>query len=226
MEQDGFEFGAKTLKVAKQLVFTRTFEGITGKDRSYFEILQEYSHVTEIHWRPELHAYCCFDDNGDLDPIVSITSKEDKGEVTLVSFKREPLEQYLAATNSVLVRMFEFQLHRGGNFPALPDGPENVINVSDDFFYRQKANPGKAAYTKGIQIIRLSRPKAEIFSSLTGNRPENEERRYVEFIAYDRHNECIRGISTDPAATTNSFQDRDNSLPHELSPAFLAQMFG
>ncbi len=159
IEQDGFDFGSKTLKDANQMVFARTFEGMKGKERSYFEILQEYAHLTEIHWRPELHAYCRFDENGDFDPIVSITPKGDGGDVTLVSFKREPLELYLAATNSVLVRMFEFQLFRGGNFPALPDGPENVINVNDDFFYRQKVNPGKGAYTRGVQIIRPSRPK-------------------------------------------------------------------
>ena len=218
---EGADFVAKTLKGARQLVFARTFEGMKGKERSYIEILQEYVHLTEIHWRPERHAYCRFDENGDFDPIVSIQSKEGDGDVTLVSFKREPLEQYLTATKSVLIRMFDFTLYKG-NCPAWPDGPENVINVSDDFFYQQKINPGKAAYTRGVQIIRPNRPKVEIFSSLTGNRQENEERRYVEFIACDWRNKCIREISTDPAATTNYFEAHKNSLPFELSPAFFS----
>lgn len=42
--------GAETLQDARQLVFGRTFEGSTGDDRSYYEILQEYAHLADIHW--------------------------------------------------------------------------------------------------------------------------------------------------------------------------------
>ena len=220
IERDCFDFCTNTLKDAQQLVFARTFEGMKGKERSYFEILQEYAHVTEIHWRPKLHDYCRFDEKGDIDPIVSITSREDQENITLVSFKRKPLEEYLAATNSVLVRMFYFTLYRGANFPALPDGVKRVYKESDILFYRQKVDAGKAAYTRGVQIIRPSRPKTEIFPSLTGNWSEGEQRRYVEFRAYDCRNKRITNISTDPAATTNYFEAQDNSLPYELSPAF------
>lgn len=217
---EGSDFCTNTLKGAQQLVFARTFEGMKGKERLYFEILQEYAHVTGIHWRQERYAYGRFDENGDFDQIVSITSGKDIGDITLVSFKRRPLEKYLAATNSVLVRMFDFTLYRGKNFPALPDGPEKVFKESDDCFYRQKVNPGKGGYTCGVQIIRPRRPKTEIFPSLSGNWPKGEERIYVKFIARDWRNKCITEISTDPAATINYFQTRDNSLPFELSPAF------
>ena len=90
---EGSDFCTNTLKGAQQLVFARTFEGMKGKERSYFEILQEYAHVTGIHWRRERHAYGHFDKNGEFDPIVSITSREDQGDITLVSFKRKPLEK-------------------------------------------------------------------------------------------------------------------------------------
>lgn len=220
IERDGFNFGTKTPKDAQQLVFARDFEGMKGEGSSYFEVLQEYAHVTEIHWRPEQHAYCRFDEHGDLEHVVSVTSKATQNDVTLVSFKREPLEQYLATTNSVLVRMFDFTLCRLDGITSWPEGPEDVIKVSEVFLYRQKVDPNKAAYTRGVQIIRPSRPKARIFSSMKERWSGQQERQHAEFIVRDWRNKCITRISTDPSATTNYFQARENSLPFEISPAF------
>jgi hypothetical protein len=45
-------------------------------------------------------------------------------------------------------------------------------------------------------------------------------KQYVEFIARDWRNNRVTKISTDPVATTNYFEAKENSLPHELSPAF------
>ncbi|MDP7668425.1 MAG: hypothetical protein QF738_10230 [Rhodospirillales bacterium] len=137
--------GSETLDDAQQLVFGRTFEGWAGDDRTYLEILQEYAHLTGIHWRSEQRAYCRFDEHGDIDHVVSITTKEDERGVTLVSFKRGPLEQYLAASDSSLMRMFDFTLLRRGSFSGWPDGPEDLFTESDDFFYRQKIAAGHAA---------------------------------------------------------------------------------
>ena len=218
IEREGCNWRSKTLKDARQLVFARSFEGWKG-GRSYCEILQEYLHLTEIHWRPEEHAYCRFDKHGALEHVVSVTFKENRRDLTLVSFKRDPLEQYLAASNSVLVRMFEFVLLRRENFTRWPDEPENVLNKSDVFFYRQKVDPGKAAYTRGVQIIRPSRPKSEVFSSMKAV-SGHDEGQYCEFVASDWRNNRITKISTDPAATTNYSQACENSLPFELSPAF------
>lgn len=220
IERDGFDFGVKKLADARQMVFGRDFEGMKGQGSSYFEILQEYAHVTEIHWRPEQHAYCRFDEHGDLEHVVSVTSKETQNDVTLVSFKREPLEQYLATTNSVLLRMFDFTLCRLEDFTSWPEGPEDVFKVSDVFFYRQKVDPGKAAYTHGVQIIRPSRPKAKIFSSMKARWSGRQQRQHAEFMVWDWRNKCTARISTDPAATTNYFRTRENTLPFELSPAF------
>jgi hypothetical protein len=65
------------LEGATQLVFGRTFEGWSGSDRTYFEVNQEYTHVTGIHWRSEQRAYCRFDENGDLEQAVSVTARSD-----------------------------------------------------------------------------------------------------------------------------------------------------
>ena len=214
---------SKTLEGSQPLVFGRNFEGLQGRDGISYEILQEYSHLKEIYWRPEQRAYCSFDENGDFDHIVSITSKETDPDVTLVSFKRQPLEQYLAASNSVLIRMFDFTLLRRGNdfdFTNWPAGPENLIYESANFFYRQKVDTGKAAYSRGVQIIRPSRPKSEIFSLMRECWSGRREKQYVEFVAWDWRNKSIVNISTDPAATTNNFEGHANRLPYELSPVY------
>lgn len=206
------------LEGATQLVFGRTFEGWPGSDRAYFEINQEYTHTTDIHWRPEQRAYCRYDENGDLRHVVSVTARSgnDK-DVLCVSFAWAPLEEYLAATKSTLVRRFDFTLLRRNSFTMWPKGPEAVIRESDRLSYRQKVVPGVAAYTTGVQLIAPRRPYVDIFDDIRG---ERKDRKYVEFIAQDWRNKRISKISTDPKATTNYFEAHKNSLPFELSPAF------
>jgi hypothetical protein len=213
--------GTKTLKDAVQLIFGRTFEGWTGPGRTYYELHQEYAHLTGIHWRPEMRAYCRFNEHGDLEPVVSVASREDKASnMSLVSFKWEPLEEYLAASNASLVRMFDFTLLRRPGFFGWSDGPEEQINESADFFYRQKIMPGYAGYTRGVQIIRTRRSREVIFTSMRDRWCGKQNKKYVEFIAYDWRNRRVTKISTAPAATTNYFQAEGNTLPFELSPAF------
>ena len=210
--------GSKILEKGAHLIFRRTFEGWTGKDRNYFELLQEFSHLEDLHWRPEQRSYCRFDCHGDLEHVVSVTLDfEDK--VSLVSFKREPLEVYLAASNQLLVRVFDFTLLDHSSFTSWGDGPGQMIVESDDFFYRQKVH-GQAAYTRGVQIIRPSRSKEEILSTKRDSWSEDNKKEYAEFIAYDwRHGQTSK-ISAAPDATTSYMAADTNDLPFDLSPAF------
>lgn len=210
--------GIGALEGAIQLVFGRTFEGWSGSDRTYFEVNQEYTQATGIHWRPEQRAYCRFDENGDLQQVVSMTAQSGTvRDILCVSFVWAPLEDYLAATNSTLVRRFDFTLLSRNSFTTWPQGPEAVVRESDQLFYRQKLVPGVAAYTTGVQLIAPRRPYRAIFDDLRGGRKGNK---YVEFIARDWRNTRVMTISTDPNATTNYFEAHNNSLPFELSPAF------
>lgn len=212
--------GTKTLKDAVQLIFARTFEGWNEPGRNYYELHQEYAHLTGIHWRPERRAYCRFDGRGDIEPVVSVTSREDRNStMALVSFKWEPLEEYLAASNTSLVRMFDFTLLRRSGFNGWSGGDTQEIIESPDFFFRQRVMPGYAAYTRGVQIIRPRRSLQAIFRSITDER-FGKERQHVEFLAYDWRNERLTKISTDPMATTNYYQTEGNTLPFELSPVF------
>lgn len=213
--------GTKTLEGAVQLIFGRTFEGWTGPGRNYYELHQEYAQLTGIHWRPEQRAYCRFNEHGDLEPVVSVTSREDKAsDMAVVSFRWEPLEEYLAASDASLVRMFDFTLLRRAGFSGWSDGPVQEISESPDFFYRQKVMPGYAAYTRGVQIIRPRRTPQAVATSITDDWFGKKNKRYAEFIAHDWRNNNVTKISTDPAATTNYFEAEGNALPFELSPAF------
>jgi len=213
--------GTQTLENAVQLIFGRTFEGWIGSGRNYYELHQEYAHLSGIHWRPEKRAYCRFNEHGDLEPVVSITTREDKGSnVTLVSFKWEPLEEYLVASNASLVRMFDFTLFRRSGFNGWSNEPPQKFYDSDHLFYRQKVMPDNAAYTRGVQIIRPRRPEKAVFTDITNGWFGKKNKDYAEFIAYDWRNSRIVKISTDPSATANYFNAEGNSLPFELSPAF------
>lgn len=213
--------GTNTLKDAVQLVFGRTFEGWTGSGGTYYELHQEYAHLAGIHWRPESRAYCRFNEHGDLEPVVSVASREDKGSnMALVSFKWEPLEEYLAAANASLVRMFDFTLLRRSGFSGWSEGPTQEINESPDLFYRRRVMPGYAAYTRGVQILRPRRSPQAIFTGIMDGWFGRKNKQYAKFIAYDWRNKRVTKVSTDPEATTNYFEAAGNALPFELSPAF------
>lgn len=149
---------SKTMQYAIPLFFIREFNHRNGPGRNYFELNQEYAHVSKIHWHPEKNAYCREGDElGSMENVASITNKEDKG-MNLISFKREPLGKYLLATNTSLVRIFDFTLlRRPGFYGWLNEAPKRFY-ISDNFFYDQYVMPGHGAYTRGVQIIRsLSR---------------------------------------------------------------------
>ena len=209
--------GTKSLSASRAIVFARMIHELQDKNDIYFEISQEYAHVTNIHWRETDGAYCRFDRRGEWEPVVSITSGE-TNPVSLVSFTRKPLEEYLAASDSILVRMFDFTLLNRKDFIAWPKGPDDVVK-NETLFYRQKIDAGKAAYTRGVQIVEPKRARDDIFAAIRGDTVRTDDS-YVEFIARDFRNKRNANISTSPNATTNYFQASHNDLPFELSPAF------
>ena len=104
-------WGRQDLSDAKQLVYIRLIDGQEEDDGEVREISQEYCHLTGIIWREELGGYCCLNSVGDWDQLVSMSFQKSAGATSLVSFRRGPLEEYLAASRSVLVRMFDFDFY-------------------------------------------------------------------------------------------------------------------
>lgn len=152
IDRSGPISGSKSLKTGRQLLFSRTIQESVDRARHYYEVSQEYAHLTDIHLLQEHDAYCRFDKHGDLEHVVSLTSRNTRPEVSLVTFKRDPLEEYLAANSSVLVRMFDFTLLNRFAFTSWPDTPEDIVRERD-LYYSQKVDHRRAAYTRGVQII-------------------------------------------------------------------------
>ena len=216
IDRDSSLWHHELLSDARRLVFGRELEG--SKDGSYYEISQEYIHLTGIHWRPERHAYCCFDELGDWEDVVSVTQDKGISRLDLLTFKRPQLEQFLIASNSALVRMFEFILQP---LRDSIDWTAEIETVSEDtgLFYHQRIEAGKAGYYRGVQIIRPPRSPSGSLSQSGFERARRKKSEYAEFAAWDWRHGRITNISTDPSATTNH-QVPENDLPFALSPAF------
>ena len=208
----------RTMKNSQNLVFGRQLEGLN--EPYHYEILQEFAHATGILWREEQRAYCRIDDNGDFEPVVSITNREDMAKTTLITCKREPLEQYVAATGSTLVRFFDFMMIRKGTFHSWDGGVRERKVESKHLFYDQCIHPEGHAWTRGTQILPVTTRREDLFRSITETPSRRTGRQYATLIIYDWRNKKIGEVSTDPEHTTNYFNVRGNSLPYETSPAF------
>ena len=208
----------RKLKHRQNLIFSRRMEG--WGDPHYYELLQEFAHTTEIHWREEQRAYCQIDENGDVEPVVSITKPDGNGGITLITCKREPLEQYLAATGNVLIRFFEFMMVKYGAFTSWDAGIRERKTETQFLFYEQCVHPDGHAFTRGAQVVPVTTSKDILLKSITEPRSRRSGRQYTSFVAIDWRNDKIEEISTDPESTTNYFEAGANSLPFEVSPAF------
>ena len=204
LEESRNSRGADSLSGAQRLVFGRHRRGFGAEDGAYFEPLQEYLHANDLHWLDYEGAYCSFDGNGDLLPAISMTMRNGDSGSDLVSFRREPLERYLAATKSLLVRLFDFEFLTGPNLETdWSDMTEAVVDNGDQLFAKRWANPTVGSGTRGVQILAPKRPPSEIFKKFDR---EGDAGPFQEFIARDVRNNRVTTISTDPAETTSFFK--------------------
>ena len=210
----------RSMRHRQNLVFARQMDEDSGDDPVYYELLQEFTHATGIHWRPEQHAYCQIGQNGNIEPIVSITERDDPIPLSLITCKRRPLEQYLAASGHVLVQFFEFMMVDFRTFREWSHHSRQQIVESDDFMYTRLTAPPANAFTRGLQVHRLSTSKSEILRSIFHEDSEPVNREYVSFQAICQRDGRVKSITTDPQLTANYSNAHLNSLPLETSPAF------
>ncbi|HEY6349511.1 MAG TPA: hypothetical protein VI636_08895 [Candidatus Angelobacter sp.] len=209
--------GSKTIDKGEQLVFARSFEGRLG-EKGYFEALQRFIHVFGLHFLEDRNAYCRLDEHGDVEEMIRIVAVPEKGDDfggNIITFNRDLLDEYMALTDSVLVRTFDFTRYppNFGGWTNLPDAQETT---DGDLVYRSHIEPGHASFMRGIQIVRSNMSKqALIQRHISGVK---KERKYASFIAYDWKNGVVKEISSAPGHTENYFTKSD--LPFETSPAF------
>ena len=210
--------GSKTLDKGEQLVFARFFEGRLGS-KNYYEALQRFIHVFDLHYLRERSAYCRLDKHGDIEDMIcnSVVPAKEGFAGNIVTFSRELLDEYLTLTSAVIVRMFDFTRFRPSSFNGWSNAQEASYTTTDgEFSYRSRIEPGHASYMRGYQIVRPLGSKLAILKRLSGI--TDEEKQYASYIAHDWKNNVVREISCAPGHAANYFTKSD--LPFELSPAF------
>ena len=208
---------------AESPIFWRTIDGVNDQYSSSWEPRQEYLHAVDAHWRPDRKAYSKIDRQGDwLDLICVTVPKFDEVDgITLISFQRDTLDQYLAIRDMVVVQMFDFTLYRKpfGTNSSWDDSEYSLLQRSEQILFRQQTGTGVIG-TRGVQIVppKLTRRAAEQRIRDSISWPEPNE--FVEFIILDFRHGDVRSVTSDPTSTTTYFDMEDNDLPLETSPAF------
>jgi hypothetical protein len=210
--------GSKTLDQGEQLVFARSFEGRVG-NKGYFEVLQKFVHLFDLHYLAERNAYCRLDGQGDIEEIVRIVEVSGKGNTfsgTIISFRRDVLNTYLLLTDSVIVRTFDFTRYYPSGFSGWSDTSKEKLIDEGDLSYRFHIETEHASYIRGFQIVRPLISKESVLADFAY--PPKETKQYASFIAFDWRHQVVREISCAPGETANYFVESD--LPFEVTPAF------
>jgi hypothetical protein len=213
-------FSSKTIQGGEQLVFARDFEGLTGDNKHYIELSQKFTHIFDLHFIAERSAYCRLDKRGDLEDVVGIFRvNDDSGQYlggSIVTVDRAVLEEYMALTDSTIVRMFDLMRIKPRHFGGWSQAVESKHKTDGDLHYRYHIEAGHASYMRGVQIVsgRMTREEA---AERHGIGPD-PGRQYASFVVQDWKNRVIREVSSAPGATANYFTKSD--LPFETSPAF------
>jgi len=211
--------GSKTLNGGEPLVFGRSFEGRVGK-KGYYEVLQKFTHLFDLHWLESRNAYCRLDKSGDVEDIIRVVEIPGRGTKyggIIIVFNRYVLDEYLILTDSAIARMFDITCYRSGNFIGWSDRHDLQYTKDPHLFYRSHIESGHASYMRGGQIVRSLTSK-ETVRERHSSFGEPEERKYASFIAVDWKNRVVREISTAPGHTANYFTK--SGLPFEVSPVF------
>ncbi|RCV88346.1 hypothetical protein [Billgrantia montanilacus] len=206
--------GSEILKEATQIIFGRSFEGHADK-HTYFEVNQEITQVLDLHHITERDAWCRLDRHGDIEECIKHVEFEG-GRAIVV--KSDVLARYCAASQTQLLRMFDFTRFRKGNFPGWGDGrEERNLTEYPGIAVWLTVQPGVGSYSRGVQIIEPKMTAASVRDEIWGLNDE-EGKEYASFIAQDWKNKRIVEISCAPGATVNYFTK--SNLPFELSPAY------
>lgn len=210
---------SETLAKGEQLIFARRFEGRVG-DKLYFEILQKFLHLSDLHYLSERDAYCRLDRHGDVEDVIRIieipAEAGQRSGGTIVVVTREVLDRYATLTGSTIVRTFDFTRVCLSRFSGWRGSYDATVTQIGDLFFRTHIEARYASFTRGCQVIPSQVSKEDIMEEFHPGSKGNEQ--YASFIAHDWKNQLVKEISCAPGATANYFTQSD--LPFEVSPAF------
>ena len=209
----------KTLEYADQLLYIRNFEGVPDIGE-YVEISQKFAQTFGIHYIQERNAWCHIDEDGNIEPVVSVFREDNKSsfdESLVVLIKRDILEQYAALTNSVLVRLFVFT-RISNNFTTWHSNSTiKERKYGDNIYYYCRIEKNIGSYFRGFQIVPCIDSNENILNSLKYSYSKSD-RKYAKFLCFDWKNNKNIKHSCSPKRLSSYFVK--SSLLYELSPAF------
>jgi len=211
---------SKTISRGEQLFFSRDFEGLPRERKHYYELSQKFAHISQLHFVSERNAYCRIDRLGDIVEIVRVLrlpAKPDEFPTNMITVDRATLDQYMALTETSLVRLFDFVRAQSPDFYDWPGKRDEEHIDRGDIHYKLGVYAAKASYARGFQIIRPVITKETAYARLNSD-GEDQPKQYASFIAYDWKNKIVKEISCDPKALSNYFTKSE--LPFETTPAF------
>ena len=170
-------------------------------------------HALDLHWRPERRAWCRFDENVDVEEVISWDNDASDGS-DCVTINSEVLDRYMTATDTVLIQMFDWAL-----CPESPITDEIHDDVADHdptrYYVRHVTDDGSRC--RGIQIL-TSRYTAEDLG-IKMDEEGHAVGRYETFIFGNRKGELVGEASCDPRCLSNLYEI-PSGKPSELSPVF------
>ena len=209
---------SKTLDRGEQIVFARRFDG-RQEHSSYIEISQKLTHAFGLHYVPERDAFCRFDERGDIEDVVkissiSVQSSRDQGRV--VSILRDTLDEYMVITGQALVLLYDSTRFELNHFGGWQNQDTIYSEIQPEIYYRIGQNPGTASYLRGFQIIRPTISKKDVLERYEFGK--SKQKQYATFIAQDWKHGKVHECSCDPNQLGNYFIESD--LPFETTPVF------
>ncbi|MDK2892989.1 hypothetical protein [Methanohalophilus sp.] len=204
--------GSKVLDGSLPLFFLRYFYGYKDHE-SYVEINQKISHVLDIHWVEEKHAWCKLNKLGEIIPIVNWIEQDD---LTLCTLRKEELDFYLFLANACLIRVFD--VSRSLDWTSGSELEKSFMDEENEIYAHHTLigdpNNPTASILRGFQIIRCKKPREKMILRLKGKEP----RKYVRFIIWDWKHKKEQEWTSDPEQIGNYFVE--SNYPFGTSPAF------
>jgi len=207
---------SKILDDSLPLFFLRYFHGGYKTNEAYIEINQLISHVLDIHWVEEKHAWCKLNELGEIIPVANWIQQDD---LILCTLRKEELDFYLFLTNACLVRVFDVSRCLDSGFISHGNEQEKKRIEEEYETYASHTIIGNsdkplASILRGFQIIRCKKPREELLLKLRGKEP----REYASFTILDWKHGIVQEWTSNPKHIGNYFVDSD--YPFGTSPAF------
>jgi hypothetical protein len=199
-----------------QLVFERSFSG-REVDQKYAEINSALVHAHGLHWTPEKRAWCRFDDDGNVEPVIHRYEHDEDGvHVEVIAIRRDVIELHLSAWDGVLVQLFDTTCV-DENFSMYGGGHRIVVDSAAGIAMQEHVDPTRASYHRGTHVIPARESSEDCGARLVAesDRPKD----YESFLISDVKNGGLVECRCDRTSLASYFEP-ESKLPFQISPVF------